>query len=438
MAGVAFVGLTFYVVLRWTGVCSAGLLAALLVTVDRHCISYAQEARPYAWVQLAGLLHVFLFCRLLYQPNRLRRMAWVGLGILLFYLHYTSVLLLAAESAYYGLLHVYRPWRPAYRPRSYGLDCIALCVGLLPATPHLLEIAARRDAWALFVRNDQPGKMALDMATSLGCTVYVVVPLVVLLLARSVRWYRWRSEGSLLRTPFPDARLLVLAGCWLLVPMIVAWTATTWDAARVFFFRYLIASAIAPVIVAAFCQAACPPGLWRVILAVTVLGVSIHQSGMIQQCRYDGRLIGDRNQDWRSAVRMLNREPGDAPVFIRSGLIEAERLRTCDDLRLRRYCLLPVRGIYWVERDENRLIPLPTVNAGRLSAAHRKVLLECGGGWFLLVGSPTGVAAIERDLLAGWTSYGVSARIAERRCFGNVTVLRIVLEPRRWEPLPGP
>lgn len=67
VAGVVLVVLAFYVARCWTGQWSAGLFVALLVALDRNCIFYAQEARPYAWVQLIGLAQVFVFYRLVTQ-----------------------------------------------------------------------------------------------------------------------------------------------------------------------------------------------------------------------------------------------------------------------------------------------------------------------------------------------------------------------------------
>jgi hypothetical protein len=89
-----------------------------------------------------------------------------------------------------------------------------------------------------------------------------------------------------------------------------------------------------------------------VALAILV----IHSGGMIEQYRRDGRVIGDRNQDWRSAVRVLNDKASDpkTPVFVRSGLIEADRLHDSSDRRLREYCLLPVLGVYRIRRNQAR------------------------------------------------------------------------------------
>jgi len=138
LAGVALVVSVYLVVARWTACSSAGLLAALLVAIDPNCVFYGQEARSYALVQLVGLLHVVLFGRLVWRPMAAKnvgtngshgtegtgagreapflrasrvseelgftsRLAWIATGVLLFYLHYTAILLVAAEVVYCGL-----------------------------------------------------------------------------------------------------------------------------------------------------------------------------------------------------------------------------------------------------------------------------------------------------------------------------------------------
>ncbi len=68
LAGVALVVGVYLAMIRWTACWSAGLLAAVLVAVDRNCVFYGQEARAYALVQLVGLLHVVLFVGVLRRP----------------------------------------------------------------------------------------------------------------------------------------------------------------------------------------------------------------------------------------------------------------------------------------------------------------------------------------------------------------------------------
>ena len=147
--------LTAYSLVSWaTGSRLGGLTTACLLAVDPYCIFYAQEARVYAGLQLVGLLHIGLMCRLLHRPDGKTRAAFVLVAIVLFYLHYTTIFLLAAEAIGYLLLWCRRSWRPCYRWPSFGLDVSWVFLGCLPAAGHLWEIAQRRANWNLFISND--------------------------------------------------------------------------------------------------------------------------------------------------------------------------------------------------------------------------------------------------------------------------------------------
>jgi uncharacterized membrane protein len=433
IAGAGLVVLAFYVARQWTGQNAAGVFAALLVALDRNCIFYAQEARPYAWVQLFGLAHVYLFQRQVYQPAAARRLVLLVIGVLLFYLHYTSVLLLAAETAYYALLHTRGRWRPAYHWRRYLLDMAVVGLCLLPASWHLIEIAARRGNWAMFISQ----RPFLAVWSIFPLSTYVGIPLAVVVAAfasRSFasRWSRRRrqtdpSANSLTPSSSVDLRYFVLTACWLLVPLLLAWSLTAWDIARLFFVRYVIACVVAPMLFAAICFAACPSRIWRAVCVIGVVYSVVYQGGIVWQIARDGRVIGDRNQDWRTAVRSLHESSiaATTPVFVRSGLIEAEGLRSSPDSQLREYCLLPVRTIYRLRHNDESLIPLPTTRSGRLSPTNRQRVLDAGTAWFLLLGGPRTTASVERELLTGWQGCGVRPTITERRRFGLVAILRL-------------
>ena len=100
---------------------------------------------------------------------------------------------------------------------------------------------------------------------------------------------------------------------------------------------------------------------------VTVTGLLVWQGGYYHQVLRDGRVLGDRVQDWRAAAVLVARRACGTPalVFVRSGLIEADGLGIRDDPLLREYCLLPVRGIYDTGIEGERLIPLPMKGSGR-------------------------------------------------------------------------
>ena len=169
--------------------------------------------------------------------------------------------------------------------------------------------------------------------------------------------------------------------------------ATAQGYAPLFFRRYLMAAAVAPILGAAWCCAACPSAVWRAVLAVTVVGLSIHDGGMVSQWRQDGRVVGDRNQDWRSAVQYVREQArADAPVFVRSGLIEAERWYASPDALRREYCLLPVLGLYRLDQPRDGLFPLPIRPPAVLSADARRRVLACGQAWCLVQGSERSVA----------------------------------------------
>lgn len=479
LAGVALAVGAYWAVVRWTASPLAGLLAALLVAVDRNCVFYGQEARPYALVQLVGLVHVGIFVRLLRWPTGVTkqtdgtdashasdgtkgpagipvlaesrgseecrlawRVAWIGTGALLFYLHYTAVLLVAAEVVVYGLSRWFladaRGFRTAsagravvmdhsagYRWRQLAWDLTLLAVCLLPAVPHLREIAQRRQNWLSFVPARSPWRI-WEIADQFPLHVYLLAPLAVLAASWAYRRVRGSRRAPAAGCRGPEMRWFLLTLCWLLVPLTLAWSATALGSAPVFFRRYLIVTAVAPILWAALACAACPAGLWRGVCALLVVSAAVHQGGMIQQWRQDGRVVGDRNQDWRSAVAYVNEHAEAAsPVFVRSGLIEAERWYASEDPLRREFCLLPVLGLYRLARSENVLFPLPISPPAVLSSEGRRRVLAGREAWCLVHGSERSLARFEASLRSAWPRAGVPLSSVHRRSFGDVAVLRI-------------
>ncbi len=485
LAGVALAVGVHLAVVRWTACWSAGLLAAVLVAVDRNCVFYGQEARPYALVQLVGLLHVMLFAGVLRrsaaaggrtngrdgsdgndETERILgaglirksrafgwahlslRLAWIATGVLLFYLHYTAVLLLAGEVVYYALLRVAEREPPAdalgvsaarhrgycWRQLAFDVTLLGLC--LLPAVPHLREIAQRRQNWSSFVPPRSLWRV-WEIGDVFPLHVYLLAPLAVLaasLLSERIRWTRAPAAGGTCR----DMRWFLLVLCWLLVPLAVAWLATVQGYAPLFFRRYLIVAAIAPLLWAALCYAACPAGVWRGLCAVVVVAAAVHQGGMVRQWRQDGRVLGDRNQDWRSAVAYVNAHAADgAPVFVRSGLIEAEHWYASEDPLRREFCLLPVQGLYRVERPLDQLIPLPVRPAAVLSPEARGRVLAFRNAWCLVQGSEASLARFEASLPSAWQRAGVPVTSLHRRAFGNVAVFQVQVAGPTLSPSPS-
>jgi mannosyltransferase len=441
VAGVVLVLLVAWVTRRWTRSGSAALWAALLVSLDWNCLFYSQEARPYACLQLVGLCQLLAFWHLVTAPTGRRRLAFVALSWLLFYVHYTGALLLAAELVSYAVWSLRPAWRPACRPRQLLLDGAVWLLGCLPAVPHLVAIAARRANWTMFI----PRQPLQAIWTMFPLNWYVLLPAAIGGAAWGLQRFgrgpahsrRPAGPGAAAAgAPWTDPRLLVLLASWLFVPLFLAWASTALDVARLFFPRYLQVMAVAPIVMAAFCCAACPGWHSRAVCGCAVLAAVIWDGGLIAQYRYDGRVVGARTQDWRSAVATINAAAPYArlPVLVRSGLIEADALRTSRDERLRQYCLLPVTGIYRLARTPDDLLPLPTSGAGQLRAEVRRQVDAAGGAWCLLAGTEPDVAGIERELLSGWGTPDRRPRIELRESFGDVTLLRLRIAPQSDGP----
>jgi mannosyltransferase len=450
LAGVALAGCSGWLVARWTGSRASGLLTALLVAVDRTSLFYAQEARPYAWVQLVGLVHVATFVVILTRPQPRWRAVWVVTAVLIYYLHYTAALLLAAEVAAYALLSVVPAWRPVYRFRHFAVDLSLIAIGVLPSIHQVSQIAARRDAWSVFIRRDVPASKIL---TVFPLEIYLILTAAIGIMGWAVRFV-WSDARRLARggrsvttaevfggqsvcqsdvrsSCAIHGRLVVVLICWLFVPLIVAWMMTVCDVARLFFPRYLVISAVVPALLAGLILRCYPGWCSRLIGVIAVTSVLVWHGGLVPQMLRDGRAIGDRRQDWRGAVSLLQQRVAqqDVPVFVRSGLIEADRLRWESSARLSQYSLLPVSSIYRLDVPPENLFPLPCRWGGELTEPQLDRVTKAGQAWFLLAGSPRSIAGRSRLLAKSLTIDGAVIRSAEQHLFGDVALLHYTLAP---------
>lgn len=448
LAGVGLVGLAGCLVAGWTGSRCSGWLVALLLTVDRTCLFYAQEARTYAVVQLVGLIHIALFLLILSRPRFVWRVAWVLTAWLLYYLHYTAALLLAAQVLAYAILWIFPSSRPSYRMRSFGIDLTCIAIGMLPSLPWVLQIAAHRDAWSAFIPHQVPIRRILRV---FPLDIYLLLPALI----GAIGWllhFGWRGiRRAASRSPVPDEsplpsgrpwvgwfrsvragfelRLVVVLICWLLVPLGLAWLLTVSDVARLFFPRYLVISAAAPAVLAGLIFSRYPNVVMQFVGGLAVTAALIWLGVLVPQWLHDGRVIGDRRQDWRAAVGLLRQRTAgqNIPVFVRSGLIEADRLRNEHSPHLRQYCLLPVLGIYRLDTSEQNLFPLPYRWRGEFHRPQIERIIREGQVWMLLAGTPRDIAMLRRRLARSPTIDGAPLRLVEHHAFGNVALLHYEL-----------
>jgi hypothetical protein len=154
----------------------------------------------------------------------------------------------------------------------------------------------------------------------------------------------------------------------------------------------------------------------------------LNLSGLPPLLLKEGRAVAGRNQNWREAVRFVNRAADDsaAPIFVRSGLIESDRLQEQAAAgSFREYCLLPVKSIYRLQVGDGRIVPLSLYAAGELRPEQWERMAAAGEAWFLLSGSERTVDQILGELRRSWPHDGRPLRVAARRSFGSVSVVRI-------------
>jgi len=423
VAGTAVIPLVYGLVRRWSATPLPPLLAAALTAIDGNQLFFSLEARPYALVQLVALGQLIVWDRLVERPTAGRRTMHVVLAIGLFYLHYTAVLLVAAELAYYVLRRCVPQLRPGYLPRQVLQDLAVVAVCCLPAVPHLAEIAARRENWRRFVAIPE----VRDALEIYPLHTYLGLPLLVVSLLGAVRWLGG-FRPALVRV---DRRGALLCVAWFCVPLALAWLATWTDVARIFFRRYVLVAALAPAAASGLLATALPSSRLQVVLGGVLLGVGAWTVGPGIPLVRDGRLVRHSDEDWRAVAAQVHRSLGyrRLPVFVASGLIEADGLRQSDDPRLRDYCLLPLGSIYRLEDRMAELVPLPLTGPGRLTGSQWELLERRGGGWFVLRGTQEAAELAIAALQRGLKRRGRESVVRQRVDGGLVTAVELLALP---------
>lgn len=392
LAGIALPGMTWLLVRRFgldmrTEI--AAFLAALLVSVDHTSAFYATEARPYAFVELLAVAALYLAIES-DRGSLVPRIALVAALVMLFYLHYTTALFIAAILVSFLANSLIDSRGTASRWKAWLAISGATSLLCLPATLQVLDIAARRGNWEMLVMNQTPANG--------------YVALVVLL----ALWPRLP----------PTKVLLATAVC--LIPALLAWGLTRWEVVPLFHTRYIVATV--PVLwacIASASQVADDPRV-RQIAAAVVAVVAIWWGGLLENCVKYGQPLVDRQEGWRAGIAAAQEEHYQHPqwnILVHSGLIETDALRQHHNSALRNYGLLPVKALYSLDAPDENLVPLPMTNPGELTAETRNEVFQAGGAIVILRLSEPECLAVEEDLR--------SLGIVKRQSFGGVQILNI-------------
>ncbi|MCP4888724.1 MAG: hypothetical protein GY904_19185, partial [Planctomycetaceae bacterium] len=145
-----------WLVFRWSGSLAGASVAMLLAAIDDQFIFFSVEARPYALVQLVTLWQVFFFFSVVfpstdsdnrYLPASAYRVGWVVTTIALFYLHYTTLLLIGTEAVVIIAWLFLLPARREGCHRNILIESSVITALLLPGLIQLVSIGQARGDW---------------------------------------------------------------------------------------------------------------------------------------------------------------------------------------------------------------------------------------------------------------------------------------------------
>lgn len=431
IAGLAVLPLLYSVTQRLTNSSLAALATTLLAALDSRFAFYGVEARAYGCVQCFALLHFAAWLARERQtpqppashwlgiPRGVESAAWIGSGVILFYLHYTTALLLVAEASYDAIFLLVRRDAAVLKRRLAEYTLLALAC--LPAAAHLRGIAQHREDWSQ--------TLAADTLTSIvPWYLQIAAPATVLIASVALRCCQRRRPLIKL----PDGWTCLRLGLWIAIPCLAALAATHFGLAQLLRYRYLIGAMTLVPVIAAIALAILPHHMGRVMFTVTVVALSAFEHPGLSQWRRGGGWPAERTESWDGLVARINANNTEnaRPILVCPALVEDRRLSpTADAPRppksLIEFCRFPLESLYRLENRSAPVIPLPTLTQPRLTDRVRTQLRESSGAWLVARGDEELARYIVRQLSRELRNERRTPIIKQIDSFGGVTLVEL-------------
>jgi len=331
------------------------VVIAIWFWLDRIGAFYAIELRPYIWVAVASFVVMRSGAKIAMLPDQFG-FAWLFFSAILFYLHYTSIFVVALSWLACIALIAMR-WNGVDVPqrrkivRFRGAELTVLTVTLIPGLWHLRQMLGKSKQWANFA-NDLSMSTAVDL---LPWLFWVLIPMFAFEVYRAYR--KEHRELNPFITPLNTAWL-----CQLLVvgvgSLLFVWLLTYSEIAPLWHRRYVMGAYPAIVLLGAFWLGRIRSQ--RVLIVTGLLSASllVWWQGTFGEWRA-GRIIAwQRYEDWRGAVAILNekRKPNE-PLFLAPMLIETAGSEL-DPTISASYLRFPLSSVYRVEGlDSIEILP---------------------------------------------------------------------------------
>lgn len=355
-----------WLVFRHTRSALAGCMTVVLFALHYDFVYYSSEARSYALAQCVFIVHLFalLACyqRLVSNRDRetMRLSDWVWLiclavtAILLFYLHYATILVIGCEFVLV-LLAVVR--NVGDRKRQLIIAATVLVVGLaiLPELIQALAIQGRGYDWAI-----AQDLMAYTRQNSWQAIFLCALPLGLSILdgVRSNKNHHGSAEGR----DQPLVPALVL-GCLAILPVALVCALASIQFVSLAHPRFTILSSTAMVILSGFLIARIRARTLLIVACLFVTGWVVVNNPIFMNRIYNRAAFQSRNEPWQETVALINATTSTdrRPIFLFPNLVEDSYFaRHMDDPEFNEYYLFPFNGVHEVvEQDQIYLAGRP-------------------------------------------------------------------------------
>jgi mannosyltransferase len=276
------------------------LIASFLLSLNAYAVRYSQEARSYSLYPLLCVVSSIYFLKLLEQPTRRNRIAYVLASVLAVYAHFFAGLLLVAQWLSFRLLDckedtVQKELKMAWR--QFAIAVAPLAIFVISTGVGVLRWVPRPSFADL--------RTCLLFLTGNGGTPLLLLYLAAILLGLALAFRKARSR----QLPFDLWRYVFLL-TWLLFPILFVFLVS--QLKPLFVNRYFVFTIPALVVLVAAGLARIRP---RVLLGgiLLVFGLlSLRGDSTYYQKDFD-----IFREDWRSASRyvLANSQPGDVILF---------------------------------------------------------------------------------------------------------------------------
>ena len=376
-------------------------------------VFYASEARPYALLQLLGVLQAITFWGWIdhylisskasaaaeQTTSRLRLACHWSivslLSALLIYTHVTAAWLLVAEVIFVLSICVVRRTIPA---PQFWLAAGLFLLLVIPAATTVTTAWSRKGNWSSVSNSAQ-----VESGLWQSCLLFAAIPLAAVLLERLVLWFRHRqTSASDSRTSTPTTFWqLYFVTLWAIVPTLAIVLLDRFQIAPLGLDRYAIVGAVAFVLTAAWLIGHIQTKGLQWIVAALVAGIAMWHSSTI-----DALLSGGlRNENWRDAIATIESVPIKAaskfPILLAANVLEDVEAQRDTSQRFQNYLKFPVLGVDLGADPEidNPIVPLnsrgPLFDSESAAMVHRS-----GGGWLIVRDLPESVPQIIDEINA--------------------------------------